>query len=101
MPHITIPPQILQNGYRLVSRATFMDGLVEIGAFSGASPGCVPDIEASHAQILSEMQDRAARHPGNYVIYDPSADAEGWMLVGDDPLALLAETDAMLTDLAA
>lgn len=30
--------------------------------------------------------------PGLYVVYDPSDDADGWFLVGDDAIALAKET---------
>lgn len=38
------------------------------------------------------LLERAENHKAGYVLYDPSADDEGWLLVGDDPDELALET---------
>lgn len=40
----------------------------------------------------AELKERIERHEGLWVIYDPKDDACGWMLVGDDLAAMIAET---------
>jgi len=37
------------------------------------------------------LMDRAAPFEGDWVVWDPEADHEGFLLVGDDPFALLRE----------
>jgi hypothetical protein len=38
------------------------------------------------------LLERAAEFPGSFVVYDPLADADGWLLIGFDPEALARET---------
>ncbi len=37
------------------------------------------------------LRERASAIPGSWVLYDPLDDAEGFLLVGDDPAALARE----------
>jgi len=103
MRHITPPLSVIENGFRILSRSAFLNDVVEVAPFAGATSMTMTEIEEAHATVLTEMRDRVENRmpPGRYVIYDPYADSEGWMLVGDDPLALYAETAQMLADLTA
>ena len=101
MKHITPPLSVLENGFRVIPRFTFLNDVVEVAPFTGATSMTSEEIEEAHAEVLAQMRDRVENHmpTGRYVLYDPHADAEGWMLVGDDPLALYEETAQMLADL--
>lgn len=98
---LTPTPLAFEQGFRIMPRATFLTGTVEIAAFLGATSMTPDEIAVSHTEVLADMRDRIINQmpQGRYVIYDPNADAEGWMLVGDDPQALYAETEQMLRDL--
>lgn len=99
MTHITPPLRVLGQGFRLVSRETFLNGLVEIACYAGATSMDSAAIEQAHAEQLAFAQQRVEPLPGSYVIYNPEEDGEGWLLVGDDPAALYAETERMLADM--
>lgn len=38
------------------------------------------------------LLERAENHKARFVVYDPSDDEDGWLLVGDDPDELALET---------
>ena len=97
--HITTPLSVLEQGFRLVTRDHFLQGVIEIAAFTGATSITPAEIEEAHADIAAEMRGRVLQYPGQYVIYDPHDDGEGWMLVGDDPHALLFQTAQMLEEM--
>jgi len=63
-------------GFRIVARSEFMAG-----------PGIKPygeDATVANAEQNELIVKRAAQIPGAFVLYDPSDDAEGFMLTGDD-----------------
>lgn len=101
MHHITPPRRSFEQGFRLVPRFAFLNDCVDVAPFLGATSMTEAEIEEAHADVLTHLRDRVEnRMPaGRYIIYDPNADAEGWMLAGDDPKALYAETERMLADL--
>jgi len=68
-------------GYRLVSRDCF-NALTPEDMNSGVD----------EAKVLSNLKARVAVIPGAYVLYDPSDDGNGWLLVGDRKEDLAAET---------
>lgn len=61
------------HGYKLVTRAAF------------DSAADVPD-------GLREYRKEQLALKGAWIVYDPSDDEEGWLLVGDDAEALARET---------
>ncbi|UTC28517.1 hypothetical protein GURKE_05150 [Brevundimonas phage vB_BpoS-Gurke] len=85
------------GGYRFRRRADFFEGRFEINAFSGA-PSLTPDeIAARHEAIKAALIVRATQYAGPWVVFDPSADEDGWLLVG--PRAeIAAETAQMIAD---
>ena len=46
------------------------------------------------------LRQRVELYPGRYVIFNPEADAEAFVLVGDDKEALAMETVRFETDMA-
>lgn len=62
------------HGYKVVERAAF---------------------EATK-ELPAGLRERAARYEGDWVVYDPEDDCDGWLLVGDDPDALAKETVEVL-----
>lgn len=77
-------------GFRIADRATFM-----------ADPAIRPYGEehaAGNARQGDLLVARASAIPGAYVLYDPDDDAEGFMLIGDDPHELDREGFEHLAD---
>jgi len=77
-------------GFRIADRATFMAG---------------PDIRpygdedaTANARQSDLLVERAAAIDGAYVLYDPDDDADGFMLIGDDPHELDRKAMEHLTD---
>jgi hypothetical protein len=58
-----------------------------------------PAFEAEARKELNDAEAliaRAAEHKGRWVLWDPDNDADGFLLVGDDPFAMAAEAVAHL-----
>jgi len=65
---------LTRSGYKLVTRAEF---------------DAATDVPAGIRQVAAAV---AQKWGGAFVVYDPSDDDTGWLLVGDDRAALARET---------
>lgn len=79
-------------GLLLLPRAEIMDTAFPVYAYAGAAHLSAEEIEAKHETVRTEWRERVSQYPGAWVVYDPSGDAEDWMLVGDDFAALAKES---------
>jgi hypothetical protein len=79
-------------GLRITPLDSFQKGVMVIRAFTGAPSMTPEEINAKHAEIKAGLQKRVADYlkiggdkmggPDAWVIYDPHADEEGWLLSG-------------------
>jgi hypothetical protein len=79
--------KIEERGFKIVPRATFFAG-PNLECYAGATSMNAAAIAHGHARENMQLMLRAERFPGAFILYDPSGDAEGFMLIGDDPDAL-------------
>lgn len=77
------PRKLAERGYVIVARETFLTGDITIHAFDGAKGLTATEIDDRHREILRELRARAASWEGSHVVYDPYADGEGWLMVGE------------------
>jgi hypothetical protein len=85
------------NGYRIRTYEGFMSGAVDLHSLDGCQHMAAAEIRAAHDAIREELRGRAAQHDGTHVVYDPSDDGDGWLLVGEES-AIRAETERMIAD---
>ncbi len=72
-----------QLGFRIVPRR-FVFELPFMNGFEGAA-SLTPEQQAmAHRKEELALMERVSQQPGNFVIYQPHADADGFVLVGDD-----------------
>ncbi|USN15626.1 hypothetical protein KIKIMORA_05080 [Brevundimonas phage vB_BpoS-Kikimora] len=89
--------EVMMGGYQFRRRAAFLEGRFDVHAFHGA-PSLTPDeIAARHEAIKAGLIARAAQHEGPFVVFDPNADEDGWLIVGDRQ-EIAAETAQMIAD---
>lgn len=83
--------QLRQSGYKLVRREQFMQLPVRMSTYGGATMS--PEEKTRrYAAIVAKLRARATQFPGAWLVYDPHSDADGWLLVGDDPQQLVLDT---------
>lgn len=80
---MSLRAHIENHGYRIASRYDFLSSTTNLIAAS-----CVDE----DGQEFLALQDRARQHPGEWIIYDPEDDSDGWLLVGNDLDYLIAVT---------
>jgi hypothetical protein len=74
---------IEQHGYRISSRYDFLSSTTNLIADS-----CVDE----DGEEFLALKDRARQFDGEWIIYDPEDNSEGWLLVGNDLAYLIALT---------
>ncbi len=91
-------PKLTEQGFIVLPRDLFLSGMGPVQPFEGATSMTDDEIREAHAEVGADLRKRASQYVGSFVIYDPWADSEGWMLVGDMP-HILDETERMLDDM--
>lgn len=72
------------NGYRVRTYEGFMSGAVDLHSLDGCPHMSPSEIRAHHDSVREKLRARAAEFEGSHVVYDPSDDEDGWLLIGDE-----------------
>jgi len=73
---------IAQYGFLIFPRAQALEEMKKLNPYG--DPSLQPETDHERAALIA----RAEKLPGAYILFDPSDDAEGFLLAGDDREAL-------------
>lgn len=88
--------RLLEAGYRVVTRHQFDTEPLGMSGFTGATSLTSAEIAERHAKAEAGLRERAKAFEGAFVIYDPFADEDGMMIIGDDRDELVMEARTWL-----
>lgn len=87
-----------EYGFQIVPRETVFSNLL-LHPYRGAPQWDAETLAVLHAHQSVQLMERVQDHRGAFVLFSPDDDAEGYVLVGDDPHALSAECVAHMEDM--